>query len=492
MSSGSTGDAGADSRSRCAGCGQPLAPHQRYCIGCGERVGALSVPGAEAADPSVAAAQGPEQEHSAQPPPTVFGKPLPNLRSLNLRPPSPRSAGAIAALSLAFGVFVGLAMGPAFPGAGLATSRFVVQVPGTSTDDGAQASAGAGAASATLGSPVGNVGGAPAPTTKVVKKAPAPSTPPATPPPQTPGDGKAKKGHDHRGPPRKPHEKPSVTGTVVNVNPVAQSYTVARDEGGAPAAIHADDLPDAGTKVKVGVRKLFNGTYAERGERSDLGTSDSGFFTATVTYLDYNAGVYTASAPGASLLVHAPAGEMPSLGDELDLGVSVDVPAKAKHHRRAKARAHARHHRRAKAHRRRARSGGPVWGALERVFARATDNCTDQPIEGPGPSAVLHQDSFLIEGFATGPVDIEGIVERACPASEELELSADDIRASGKDIVLPSPAAVDLSLLEPGKAVDVTAKVDLDGSYELTGVSSDDGVAGANDSATGQGDQAAD
>ena len=55
---------------------------------------------------------------------------------------------------------------------------------------------------------------------------------------------------------------------------------------------------------------------------------------------------------------------------------------------------------------------------------------------------------------------------------------------------LAEPDAIDLPPLEHGTLVDATMNIGEDGSYSLTGLSSDDGVAGANDSSSGQRDQA--
>jgi hypothetical protein len=468
MEGAASGGIGGRAGDACAGCGSPLAADQRYCLECGKRVGPLSVPGSRAAE----GGSGPALK-SSQARPVALPMGLPPMRM-----PAPRSAGALAALTLAFGVFVGLAMGPAFDRAGLAAGRFLVQLP-QAAEEAVSGGGGSTSAGAALASPVGNVGGGGAPAKKVVQQpAPVSSLPTSPPPaPAPPPQAKTKSGGNDDGPPRKPDDKALVKGTVVHVNPVAQSYSVARDEGGPLVVIHAAELPDPATRLKLRVRKLFNGTYAERDKPKDLGTGESANFTATVTYVDYDKGVYTASSEGASVLVHSPANLLPPIANELDLGVRIDVPAKAKRERRARAGKRA-------AHDRREERAEPA-----REHRKAIDGCTEEPIPGPEPAAVLHQESYLTEGIAQEAVDIEGIVEGACPESEELELSADDIRESGSDIALPSPESIDLSLLEPGTAVDVTAVVGEDGSYELTGVSSDDGVAGADDPETAQGDQ---
>jgi len=442
---------GAISGPVCAGCGGPLARDQRYCLNCGRRAGKLRIPGPQA----VADSRPGQRQHRL------------------LRVPAPRSASALAALTLGFGVFIGLAMSPAFENGLLAGGRFILELPqGAGEDESAGTS---GDTSATLGSPVGNVaatgGGAPAragggaPAANQTAPAPAPSD---TSQSKT-GDGGGGNGGGHHGLPPRPPEKPTIEGTVVHVNPVAKSYSVATDEGQL-IPVHDAELPDPGTEVKVGVRVLFNGTYAERDDPTTLGESDHATFAGNVTHVDPEANAYTVSVPGASVLVHAPAGDdgtadLPELANEVSVDVGIDLPP-------------------AKATRARSREAG--------VADLPTDSCTAGPQPGPEPSAVLTERSVVDFGPAIGAIHVEGTVERSCQASHELDLSADDIRESDADLSITAPEGIDLDRLELAKAVSATVAIDGDDSYALTGVSSDDGETGADDSSTGQGDQAQD
>ena len=72
------------------------------------------------------------------------------------------------------------------------------------------------------------------------------------------------------------------TGTVVRVNSVAQSYTLASN--GGLIAIHANTLPKVGDQVQSPVRKLKNGTYAEQGNRAVQGQTDNANFLGTVSF----------------------------------------------------------------------------------------------------------------------------------------------------------------------------------------------------------------
>jgi hypothetical protein len=389
-------------------------------------------------------------------------------------------------MALAFGVFVGLALSPAFRGAGLAASRYVIQLPGGGGGEASQASASSTSPSATLGSPVGNVGGGtttqpPANATAQVPTSTGTPPPTENPPPDT----NTKKGGNGGGKHHR-HEGQTESGIVVHVNPLAKSYTLATNDGDL-VAIHSSDLPDPRTRLRVGVRSLLNGTYAEVGERTESSPRGNATFKGNVTWQDPQAKVYTVSAVGTSVLIHLPKGatadDLPSLNDEVEVSVTVQPPPSAKRKRAAKDR------RGPLAE----RSGGlaSVTKAARHAKADAPDGCSDEPIPGPEPSSVLEQRSVLTLGPAVSPVNVEGIVERACPDSGELTLSADDIRESGADIPLTPSESIDLSKLDLGMPIDAAIEIGNDGSYSVTGTYSDDGAAGANDSSAAQGVQTA-
>jgi hypothetical protein len=479
-------DAGAVPGDGCVSCGATLADDQRYCLECGRRVGPLRVPGVFAGMRRRIKARPTSNEGTEGATVLPFGLPP-------LRMPARRSAGAMTMMALAFGVFVGLALSPAFRGAGLAASRYVIQLPGGGGGEESQAAASSASASSTLGSPVGNVGGggAAAPPPKQVAQVPTSTgTPPPTssgPPPNT----NTKKGGNNGGKHHR-HEGQTESGIVVHVNPLAKSYTLATSDEDL-IAIHSGDLPDARDRLTVGVRPLLNGTYAERGEREEQSTRGNTTFKGNVTWEDPQAKVYTVSAIGTSVLIHLPKGatadDLPSLNDEVEVSVTVQPPPSAKDKGAAKDK----HAAKRKSGPRRHRSSGlgRVRTAVRRAKAAAPDGCSDQPIPGPEPSSVLEQRSVLSLGSAVSPVNVEGIVERACADSGELSLSADDIRESGADIPLTPSESIDLSKLDLGTPIDAAIEIGTDGSYSVTGLYSDDGAAGANDSSAAQGVQTA-
>jgi hypothetical protein len=266
----------------------------------------------------------------------------------------------------------------------------------------------------------------------------------------------------------------SFSGTIVRVNPVAQSYTVSASSG--LIAIHADSLPKVGDQVESTVRKLNNGTYAETG-RTATGTADVANFHGTVTYCadlehpstpcDGNAAndhyVYAVSSLGASVLVswpHSAANPPPKVGFQVQVGVRI----------------------------------GDTFSPVTPDTWASDPSCTPpydeqngQPNPAPTPPE-LTQTSFSVTGQAVNAT-IESVVQTVCPgASPKLVLSADDVRESGRDLAeLGVPSGIDLGKLKPGEAVQVAVDVANDGTLTLKGITSDQGAAEADDPSQGQG-----
>jgi hypothetical protein len=254
---------------------------------------------------------------------------------------------------------------------------------------------------------------------------------------------------------------------VVHVNPAADSYTVAATGSGAMGAVHASHLPQPGAIVKAEVRPLFNGTYAEK-DRIRSGQAASAKITGIVTARDPQTGSYTVSKRGISILVgvhseseSAPPPAPPALGSYVEAGVKIEeIDSQQRSARRG--------------------SSDP------------SESCTADadPVPPPNlePVARLWQTSLERKGHFDYS-DFEGIV-MACPEADKLVLSSDDIREAGTDLTFTAADGIDLSKLALGDSVDVAATFADDGALSLSGVVSDEGVTGADDSSTGQGDLA--
>jgi hypothetical protein len=429
-------------RGPCSSCGAALATDQRYCVECGQRVGPpLALPYAvPAATPVEAAATGS----------SFLGIALPVPMQM---------VTTFAAIALGFGVVVGTAISPNLAGIVAAPPPVVVaQAPPPPSTPPTPVTTGGGG------------GGGAAPTVT----APA-STIPTSSPTGTSGGGgggKQKKQKKQKTPATPPL---SYSGTVVRVNSVAQSYTLATP---ALISIHADNgLPNVGDTLSVPVKQLTNNTYGEAGSRSATGTAGTASFSGTVTYCadlerpsaacngssatDHY--VYSVSGVGSSVLVSMP---VPAGGAPPAVGSLVDVTATI---------------------------GGtfqPVTPAAWASDATCTPPYAEQtglPSQPPGTPA-LTQTSANVTG-QTQSSTVEAVVQTVCPnGSPKLVLSADDLRESGRDLApLAVPSGIDLSKLTPGEAVQGDMTIAADGTLALAGITSDTGTAGASDASQGQG-----
>ncbi len=399
----------------------------------------------------------------------------------------------LAATAVAMGLFIGVAMGPGI-GSTIGALPQVVQVVGgeDTTDSGGDSGAGGDDGAPALGSPVDNTPAPPSPAggsapsiTPAVTTAPPPPTapPPATEeaPPAPPPDT------TEETPPPDTEEELSFKGTVIHVNQAAASYVVTTAKG-QMNAVHAKKLPEPGTKLEVAVRALANGTYAEDGKESAHGSAKKAKFQGLVTYADPATGDYTVSRKGASVFVHAPAdAETPPAPPEV--GTEVTVSAKLG-------------------------DAPPESGTVEgppvpeppptptplfrhlrprsSSAALRAEDCGVPSDPPQAPTTILTEVSHEVDIGFLGYSDFEGIVQGVC-ADGDLLLSADDLRESGADLTftVEADAGLDLSDLTPGDVVDASGLIDEDTrKLSLTGISSDDGIKGADDSELAQGDQA--
>ena len=429
----------ANVRGPCSSCGAQLATDQRYCIECGQRVGPpmalpYALPVGVTSPPGGASRWG-------------FALPVPL-----------QTVSTFAALALGFGVVVGTAISPNLAGIVAAPSPTVVaEAPPETPSTPSVGGGGTGGGSA---GPVSSAGTTVASTT-------TPS-----------GSGTGNGGGGGGGKKKKKKKKPQAdtrTGTVVRVNQVAQSYTIASNN--ALTAIHAASLPAVGDQVEAPVRKLANGTYTEQGTRTAQGKADGATFVGTVTYCadleqpnapcDGSAPadhyVYTVSSPGASVLVSAPfpaQGSPPKVGAVVNVGVHIGAAFQPV---------------------------TPASWATDPSCTPAYDEQHGTPA-GPATTPSLTQTSVTSNPPADS-ADLEAVVQTVCPGgSPKLLLSADDIRESARDLAeFDVPGGIDLGKLSPGEAVYATVGIAGDGKLSLKGITSDAGAGGADDATQGQG-----
>lgn len=359
------------------------------------------------------------------------------LRWASLPVTDRRWAAPLAAIALGFGLFAGVAIGPGATGSLAGGVPQIIEIPDFSggADDG---SAGAGGGAPIVAAPepsegfAGEGGGEEESSASFAPIAPLEEEPlEAAGNEAAPAPAAAPKEEEEE--PAQP-EKQELVGTVVHVNPVASSYTVA-ETGGVMSAVHAGKLPAPGTAVEVPIKTLANGTLAEAGRRHRTDTKAAADLAGIVTFVkaDPAAPAYAVSNRGSSVLVHVqpdPTGALPPL---------------------------------------------PVLGAY------AT---TAVAVE----AGVLWQRQLSSGGAPFTHADWEGIVAAVDVEASQLLISADDVRESGQDIAFAVPAGIDTSGLTIGESVLVAADIGADGSLTLTGLAGDARLKGAEDTEATQGD----
>jgi hypothetical protein len=358
-----------------------------------------------------------------------------------------RWTAPLSAIALGFGLFVGVAIGPASDRSAAITGQVVQVVGSPPASPAAEASVGASES----GSEPGSLGGA--------LPASALSEPSAAP---APGGRKKLKPEGQR-----------LAGIVVHVNPAAASYSLA-DQGGQLYAVHARALPAPGLRVRSSVRQLANGTYAQRGKRERLGTATRATFSGVVTFVDPGpagiapdqaAAAYSLSVPGASVWVRQPVAStepLPPVGSFADVSVHFEPSP-------------------------------PPQETLDPALEPepTVPRCARAVPPPPAvPASVLVQDTISLFGSPGTYADLAGTVQAVCPDTGELVLSADDIRDSGRDLTLSVPAGFDLSRLAMDDPIRGTASIAETGQLTLSGLAGDRGIAGADDRSALQGDLA--
>ena len=411
-----------------------------------------------------------------------------------------RWTAPLSAIAVGFGLFIGVGMSPGLdPSHGGA----IVQVPETvaSSDAGGAPPLSTATAVPELGSPAGGVAAPPGPGSSIAPSAPAPPATPVTPvapPPTTPEPPPtATTEESPTAPPAEETEQPLVIkGTVIHVNPEADSYGLTTGKGQL-SAIHAKKLPEVGRKLQVEARELANGTFAEDGKAELLGRASGAKFQGLVTYVDPTTGDYTISRRGTSIFVRldpANVAEPPAVGNlltvevsiaELELAVGappepvqpapvepVPEPAPADPP---------------------ARPAPPQIEVPAIAPPALPDGCGPRPPTPQPPETTLVERSRETGADFLGYSDFEGIVQGVCRNRGTLILSGDDIGESGADLTfaVPADAEIDLATIASGDVVDASATID-EPTLELTltGVSGDGGVDEADDPALAQGDQA--
>lgn len=378
------------------------------------------------------------------------------LRSVSLVITDRRWAPTLSAMALGFGLFLGVAIGPAASGSLAGGGGQILAV--------APSSSGAPAEEA---SPEGEV--------EPLAEDPQPEEPfetesfeePYYPETEYAPEPEPEPVPEEERPAEEPETEPEaegqvLKGTVVHANPAAGSYAIAI-AGGELASVHAPKLPQPGTRLSVEGEPLPNNTFGEL-SRQRSGGSQKASFRGVVTFVDPDPldPAYTVSGRGSSILVHAGVGaQLPALGAYATVTGRIEAPS-------------------AEAPPAPAPPAEPV----------APPACAADPALKPPPQPVA---TVVQLGLKTEPepatyVDLAGVLTALCPATGQIALSADDLRESGHDIVLTVPERFQTAGLELGDSILATATIGEGGTLTLAGLASDERLEGAGDAGAAQGD----
>jgi len=380
------------------------------------------------------------------------------LRSVSLVVTDRRWAPTLSAMALGFGLFLGVAIGPGTAGSLATGGGQILAVAPTSSGAGGEE---------------GGDGAEPEAEPSFESESEpfeseAPFEEPYYPEAEYPVEEAPEEPVEEEAPPVEEEPTPEepegqlLKGTVVHDNPAAGSYTMAI-AGGELVSVHAPKLPPPGTKLSVEGELLPNNTFGEL-SRERSGDSHQANFRGVVTFVDPDPldPAYTVSGRGSSVLVHAGLGaQLPTLGVYAMVSARIEPPSVEE-------------------------PPAPVPPA----DPAATPTCVADPglKPAPKPVATVVQQSLKLEPEPATYLDLAGILTGLCPSTGQLTISADDLRESGRDVVLTVPQRFKTAGLKLGDSLLATATVGEGGTLTLAGLAGDERQKGAEDAAAGQGD----
>ncbi len=411
-----------------------------------------------------------------------------------------RWTAPLSAAAIGMGVFVGVAVGPNVEGTlGTSTpSEALVEAPpltppGGTSDGGDGGKADGGGSANSVGAGSGG-SGVPDLDTSIPSSPGTPAFPSVSSTPTTPYAPPAVTPSAPATEPEETEPEPLVlTGTVVHLNPLARSFTMATEDG-TLRAVHTHKMPAAGTSLETEVRTLANGTYAEDGERVEGGRRARAELSGIVTWRDPGSGDYTVSATGSSILIDArtraagPAAPPP-------VGSSVTVDARISPAALLVGEASA-----AAPPAEPPITDPPATG--EEVIGGRTPNtsgrtppavpaarpdepppqgCGTGPKPPPAPLSTLTESSVEVDAEDLESADFAGIVQGVCRSSRRLVLSADDVDRAGSDLIFHATREIRLGPLRSGQVLDLGATIAADGRLEIIDLADDEGAKHADD-----------
>ncbi len=369
------------------------------------------------------------------------------------RLPGKKDLAAYGLMALAFGLMVGIAIGPALStvssaaqviaGAAPTTTAPVSKPPDSGPGIELGSPAGAGQSGA-VSDPAPAVDPAPTPVSS-----PVPAAAPVSVPEGDPGIYAGDESDDATGDdvPDEGDTASTLTGVVTGVTESGTSYAVA-DPAGNLLAIHAGNPPEVGARVAVGILPLLNGTFHQPLKAKSAGKAKKTTVRGVVTWIDPAAGRMVLSARGVSLgldLSTVPGFSGPDapgagLPEGLKLGSYVTAEARV----------------------------GP---AAEEALGDA-DEANDAAGESEPGGTPPRMGAVSIEVLSAdpSPLELNGSILAIDRTAGTVSLAADSFGEVDDSIEVKLPAGFDRKPMRKGRIYSVAAKVLRGGTIRATGI----------------------
>ena len=361
---------------------------------------------------------------------------------------------AMGLMALSFGLLVGFAIGPLLAPAGNAVAGIVAPAATAPPEDTTTAAAGttdSASDAVALQSPAGSE---PPSTTTVAATTPDTTstnvpTSTDTTTDYTPTPDPAAAPTDQIDPaPADPDPVPvengsELKGTVVGTQPDGGDYDVA-DSSGNVLSLHATEPPAVGDEVTTRIESLSNGTFGELGDREVKGENLKSKLRGVTSWVDPATDLMVISSRGSSLAV-----DITGIPDDQ---AGLLAP------------------------------GSPVEAIVS--FTEPVEATEDSPARPPLFAEEIQADEELSDR-----IELSGLVKAVDAEARTITMAADSNGTIAADMVLEAPKRLDLEPLTVDRTYNVSAGIEEDGTFTITGLSPDYSRKAADDSAAAFGDQ---
>ena len=361
---------------------------------------------------------------------------------------------AMGLMALSFGLLVGFAIGPLLAPAGNAVAGIVAPAATAPPEDTTTAAAGttdSASDAVALQSPAGSE---PPSTTTVAATTPDTTstnvpTSTDTTTDYTPTPDPAAAPTDQIDPaPADPDPVPvengsELKGTVVGTQPDGGDYDVA-DSSGNVLSLHATEPPAVGDEVSTRIESLSNGTFGELGDRKVKGKKMKSKLRGVTSLVDPVLDLMVVSSRGSSLAV-----DITGIPDD-----QVELLA----------------------------PGSLIEATVS--FTEPVEATEESPARPP-----LVAEEIQVDEELSDRIELSGLVKAVDTEARTITMAADSNGTVAEDMLLEAPKRLDLEPLATDRTYNVSAGIEEDGTFTVTGLSPDYSRKVADDSAAAFGDQ---